>query len=227
MLQSSTAGQDGDGDGRVKAESRSTMERVLIAAAELFAENGYHATGIAELSETVQLSRGTLYHYIDGKETLLFLISSAQVQLLTREASEIVASDGSAEERLRRLAGSLLANIAAHRNEWVVFFREFRALSNERLDEIIAARDQYEQFWYELMAEWSRSTGAAEPDPTLVKGMLGMFNYAYLWYRRDGAQEAEEIADTFFDVLLHGIRSQTPTSPSISANRLAASWTDA
>src|ERR1700743_2702257 len=47
---------------------------IVDAAAKLFAERGYHATGTAELCEAVGLGKGSLYYYVDSKENLLYLI---------------------------------------------------------------------------------------------------------------------------------------------------------
>jgi len=45
------------------------------------------------------------------------------------------------------------------------------------------------------------------PDPVVVKGLLGMHNYSYLWLREDGRLTPEEVGDRFCDVLLAGLRA--------------------
>lgn len=40
----------------------------------------------------------------------------------------------------------------------------------------------------------------------VVKGILGMHGYAYLWVRDYGRLTAEQIADRFCDVVLDGMR---------------------
>ncbi|HLU55690.1 MAG TPA: hypothetical protein VKZ81_09520 [Pseudonocardia sp.] len=42
--------------------------------------------------------------------------------------------------------------------------------------------------------------------PLLVKGILGMLNYTYLWFEADGRLSPEELADEYVDTLLQGIR---------------------
>ncbi|MFD9459789.1 enoyl-CoA hydratase-related protein [Streptomyces sp. NPDC060027] len=53
--------------------------RIPRAAAELFAEHGYHGTGMAQLEPAVGLQRGALYHHIGHKEAL-----PAEVGLVNR-----------------------------------------------------------------------------------------------------------------------------------------------
>ena len=48
-----------------------TRTRILEAAAQLFHEQGYHATGIATILRQADVNSGSLYHFFPGKEELL------------------------------------------------------------------------------------------------------------------------------------------------------------
>jgi AcrR family transcriptional regulator len=181
--------------------------RVIAVAADLFARNGYHGTGIAELGKAVGLGRGALYHYIESKETLLYVISKEQVDRMNSYAEETLDRGLEPEEQLREMARGLLRNIADHRAEWAVFFREYSALTGERRDKVIAARERYEGYWRQALDSGVRS-GVLRPTPRLlVKGILGMLNYTYLWFEPDGPLTPDELADLFLDALIHGIHA--------------------
>lgn len=181
-------------------------ERVVAVAAELFARHGYHGTGIAELGKAVGLGRGALYHYIESKEALLYAISRTQVDRMNGHAERALASALSPEELLHEMARGLLRNIAEHRAEWAVFFRDYSALTGERRDKVIAARERYEGYWRQAL-DRGVAAGVLRPaPPLLVKGILGMLNYTYLWFEPDGELSPEELADEYVDLLLRGIR---------------------
>jgi AcrR family transcriptional regulator len=181
-------------------------ERVVAVAAELFARHGYHGTGIAELGKAVGLGRGALYHYIESKEALLYAISRTQVDRMNAHAEQALASALSPEELLHEMARGLLRNIAEHRAEWAVFFRDYSALTGERRDKVIAARERYEGYWRQAL-DRGVAAGVLRPaPPLLVKGILGMLNYTYLWFEPDGELSPEELADEYVDLLLRGIR---------------------
>jgi len=183
-------------------------ERVIAVAAELFARNGYHGTGIAELGKAVQLGRGALYHYIGSKEALLYEISKPQVDIMNAHAERALAAGLAPEELLREMARGLLRNIATHQNECAVFFRDYGALSGDRRDRIIAARERYEGYWRQAL-DRGATAGVLRPTPRLlVKGILGMLNYTYLWFDADGPLSPEQVADEFLDAVLDGIRKR-------------------
>lgn len=49
---------------------RTTMERILDAALEVFSENGFHHATVDEIAERADVGKGTLYRYFANKETL-------------------------------------------------------------------------------------------------------------------------------------------------------------
>lgn len=181
--------------------------RVIAIAADLFARNGYHGTGMAELGQAVGLGRGALYHYIGSKEAILYAISKDHVDLMNSYAEGLLDQDLEPEKLLRQMARGLVENIAEHRAECAVFFREYTALTGERRDHVIAARERYESYWRQVLDNGVRG-GVLRPAPRLlVKGILGMLNYTYLWYGPTGELTPDEVADVFLDALIDGIRA--------------------
>jgi AcrR family transcriptional regulator len=51
-------------------------KRILMKAARLFAEQGYHATTMDGIAKAVGVSKGALYLYFDSKETLFAELAS-------------------------------------------------------------------------------------------------------------------------------------------------------
>ena len=88
------------------------------------------------------------------------------------------------------------------------------AVSKTR-SEIEKGRAMYEQLWNQVLAE-GVETAIFDPrlvNPLVAKGILGMFNYSYLWYDVHGSLTPEQIADQFTDVLLHGILPEQAQHP--------------
>ena len=58
-----------------KKNPRNTRGRIVSAAWQLFYEQGYENTTVEEIIETSQTSKGSFYHYFDGKDALLSTLS--------------------------------------------------------------------------------------------------------------------------------------------------------
>lgn len=58
-----------------KKNVRNTRGRIVKAAWKLFYEQGYEDTTIEEIIEQSHTSRGSFYHYFDGKDSLLSTLS--------------------------------------------------------------------------------------------------------------------------------------------------------
>jgi len=189
---------------RVSSQSR---QKQLIAkkAAQLFAKRGYDATGVAELGDAVGLGRGALYHHIGSKETLLYEICIAHVVDMVEYGEALLEESGPADEKLRKLARRLTQTIAENLPELTVFFADFRSLAGKHRDDVSAMRQRFERTWEQLLERGVEEGTFRTVDPIIVKGVLGMFNYSYLWLRPRGGKPPEEIADTFSDVLLRGL----------------------
>ena len=50
------------------------LEQILATAAKVFADKGFHPTTMRDLSRSTGMSLAGLYHYISGKDELLYLI---------------------------------------------------------------------------------------------------------------------------------------------------------
>lgn len=58
-----------------KRDSRNTKNRIVTAAWELFYEQGYRETTIDDIVERSETSKGSFYHYFEGKDALLTSLS--------------------------------------------------------------------------------------------------------------------------------------------------------
>jgi AcrR family transcriptional regulator len=53
-----------------QARSEATRQRIVNAAVELFAEGGYQATGLGDIIDRAEMTKGALYYHFDSKEAL-------------------------------------------------------------------------------------------------------------------------------------------------------------
>lgn len=80
-----------------KKKNRNTKGKIISAAWKLFYEQGYDDTTIEDIIEESQTSRGSFYHYFEGKDALLsslsYLFDEKYEELLETLDSEMTAFD--------------------------------------------------------------------------------------------------------------------------------------
>jgi AcrR family transcriptional regulator len=172
---------------------------VLRTAARLFAERGYHATSMGDLSAATGLAPGGLYHYIGSKDELLFSILAQLMDPLLEQARAVERSPGPPAERLRRLLRIWLAHIEAHHDHMLVFVQERRVVERGgRWVQVRESRRAFEAILSRLVA----ATGAGGDVRLRVLALLGMVNHTAQWYRPGGRLTSEEIADGYCRIVV-------------------------
>lgn len=83
-----------------QARSEATRRRILESAVELFNENGYPATGLGDIIERAEMTKGALYYHFDSKEALATAIIEEGGGNLYRAFSRIQESSAPALERI-------------------------------------------------------------------------------------------------------------------------------
>lgn len=176
------------------------LDRLLAAAARVFADKGYHATSMRDLSRSSGLSLAGMYHYVSGKEELLYLIQRGCFERVLAGAEAAMACEATAVDRLRAFIRHHLTFFAAHMSEMKVLSHEADSLTGERGAEIRAVKRRYAGLLGDTIAD------ASARDARLAAfGLFGMMNWIYTWYRPGDRVRPETLAETFTEIFLHGV----------------------
>jgi TetR/AcrR family transcriptional regulator, cholesterol catabolism regulator len=189
-------------------QGAATRERILRVAAELFAEKGFHATGVAEIGLRAGIQRGALYYHIGSKEELLWEVLRPHVEEARAAAQAIAQADLGPVEKLRRLIHDHVQTIATHRPSVVTYIRDRDGLSHSRRAELEALRDEVESAWRQILEEGVGAGAFRTADPVVVNGLLGLVNMVYLWYRPGGPDTPDDIAEKFTDLVTCGLLTE-------------------
>src|SRR5882724_4977229 len=81
--------------------SQSKRERILRAATDVFAQNGYFNAKVSDIARAASVADGTIYLYFDGKEDLLTSIFREHTRNYLQSLERDVANVSRPEERIR------------------------------------------------------------------------------------------------------------------------------
>src|SRR5213082_2730083 len=99
---------DASTESRRSPKWQARREAIIDTSAQVFARQGYHATGIAELCVANDLGKGALYHYIGSKEELLAAIHDRVMDEVMLGADRVADAGGSPPAQLAMLGDELL-----------------------------------------------------------------------------------------------------------------------
>lgn len=88
---------------RRERQSAERAERILRAAAFLFAEKGFHRTTTREIAEAADVAEGTLYNYFQSKNDLLFGIMAQIADGEIQETRDSHATSNNARQDFANL----------------------------------------------------------------------------------------------------------------------------
>src|SRR5262249_13055242 len=160
---------------------------------------------IGDLAEAMGVQKGSLYAHIDSKADLLWEVARDGAAAF-HAALDGVPDDVTPTEKIRLALRAHLRVVAEQLDVATVFTREWRYLEGERREAFVGERRRYEERFRALFRE-GRELGGLRTDlddATATLLALSAANWAYTWMRPD--TDTDELADSFYDVLIDGMR---------------------
>lgn len=194
----------------VQEKRRRRRAEILHAALRAFRDKGYYATTLDDIAERLGVRKTALYHYFPDKESILYQChreSLAEVDRLLEQAEERFEL---ASERLVYLIREHV-RVMTDTLEGSPLAFEVTALSQERQDEIIQARDRYERGLRRIIAQGIESGEFRNVDAKIaVFVILGSINWIARWFSPEGSLHAPELGAQFAEHLVGGLTCNPP-----------------
>jgi AcrR family transcriptional regulator len=186
---------------RVRAEAAGeTPRRIREAAITLFAERGFHGTGIRDIATEAGTTLSSLYHHFGSKDDLLVDIMFASTDPLRQAAERAREELGTPSERLAMLIEQHVWAHVTDRLAKIVTDTELRALSGQRRDRAVALRDSYERLWRTTVEEGiTAGVFTASQPKALTIGLLEMCTAVSHWFRSSGHLGLRDLCRTYAD----------------------------
>ncbi|AMK23731.1 helix-turn-helix domain-containing protein [Sphingobium sp. SJ10-10] len=173
---------------------RTARDRILNAARDLFAANGFHQSAMAELATAAQVSVGQIYRLFKGKEDIIEAIVKSDMQ----ERETIISS-----LQTRLDAGEISIE------------RTFELLLLEVMD------DPHEALSFDILAEAFRNAPVRDTITDMCRGLRKSLGDFACVANPDLSGEALKSAEEIILACLFGLGHRSLSAPDISAERTA------
>ena len=135
-------------------------QQILRAAANLFAQRGFHAVSMEEIGGEVGITASAIYRHFDSKPAVLVAMFDRVIDRLLSEGQS-VAADRGAEPRasLMELVDGQIEFVVADRDVAQVYFREIANLPTADQRNLRRKQRLYLEEWVHLLTELRPEVG--------------------------------------------------------------------
>jgi AcrR family transcriptional regulator len=189
------------------------LGRLVDAAADVFAERGFHSTTMRDLARATGMSLAGMYHYVPGKDELLFRVQERTIREVVEGAEAAVADVADPVERLQRFVRHHVTYFAAHMAEMKVLAHEAGSLAPRHRDEVETLKHRHTELLLGILSELDGGETGGVPARVATYAVFGMMNWIYTWYDPRGSVTPPVLADYLARMVLHGV------VPAVGASR--------
>jgi len=192
-----------------KKSTSSRKDQIIETAVKLFCDRCFDAISIRDIASTVGISKAGVYHFIENKEYLLYLIINYGLDLLENEIMKPAKAIKDPEERIRFVFANHIRLITREHKEYQVAIHERNTLSPEYQNKITQRKRAYLDFITETLLELKENKITHDVDVTSAAfALLGMINWFYQWYKTDGRLAEDKLIDDMVGLFFYGFLKQ-------------------
>lgn len=154
--------------------SEETRQKLLTIAEEMFAKNGYEATGVAEICHAADVSKGAFYHHFPSKNAVFLELLKRWLGILDFEMHEIIENSQNVPQALIDMS-SMVGQIFKAGAGKLPMFLEFWLQSSRNpqiWSETIAPYHHYQQMFADVIRTGIKEGSLEEVDPDLAARVI-------------------------------------------------------
>ncbi len=199
-------------------DSEAKLQHILRVSAQIFAQHGFEATSIRDISRATRLSLSGLYYYFESKQHLLYLIQNDAFTLVVERLKSRLHGTTDPAEHLRLLVLNHIEYFLAHPNEMKVLSHEEEALGDPYREKIQAIKRRYYSVAREIFDSLAAEGLAPGINPRVaVLSLFGMMNWPYKWHKVGVDPDAQELTAAIVGIFLHGILPDPDSRSALAA----------
>ena len=137
-----------------RRRSPARKQQILVAAANLFAQRGFHAVSMEDIGAEVGITASAIYRHYDSKPAVLVAMFDRVIDRLLSEG-QLVAADTGADPRasLAQLVDGQISFVVDDRDVAQVYFREIANLPTADQRNLRRKQRLYLEEWVHLLTE--------------------------------------------------------------------------
>lgn len=186
--------------------------KIVAVAANLMGKKGYKAVSLDEITRRVGIHKTTFFHYFKNKEELLLEVLKCGIAEVTADLVQLVeANEITPIEKLKIAITNHLRISSRYIDNVNVYHTEIPFLSSKNRRDYLLTRKSYADLFEKILIQITDddSQHFQKMDTRIVTyGILGMCNWVSKWFKTSGRLTIDDIAITFFNMIMPGDNSK-------------------
>jgi AcrR family transcriptional regulator len=176
---------------------------IVVAAAKVFARDGYAHVGLRDIAEVVGIRGPSLYHHFESKEDILYAVCLTVTREPNEQTLPLLDATGTPAHRMAALVRGHVRHLHRRQVEHLVALHELPSLSPEHREEIVSFRRYYQRRVRDTIAAGIREGEFTVPHPQPVTvALLDLLNGFSGWYRESGSLGLDAIVEDYVDLVV-------------------------
>ena len=189
-----------------KVFEESPRARIMRAASHVFDEYGYSGATMDRIAAESGYSKPALYYYFKNKNEIIYLMHEEMITVMMDRHHQRVLAKASPEELLQGVFRDVVGLMDDRRGYVRVFFDYQRELSPAQRRKVVARRADYTTAVEKELERGIADGRFVNVDISIAtRGIFGMCNYSYQWYRPGGKSTSVEVADALWRLFSGGL----------------------
>lgn len=181
-----------------------TKRKIFEISTKLFAQKGYDATSIEEITSVVGVAKGTLYYHFNSKEELFNQLIQDGIDFLKKSIDIKTRKTETLVERLRKIIIIQIKVIKKFDDFMIIIFSQLWGGSNR--NELV--RDNINSYIDKIAQVISNDNKLLDiADAKIVANLMFGQLSSILMYELDNGKDfdIEELSNKYLEILLKGI----------------------
>lgn len=183
-----------------------TKRKIFETSMKLFAEKGYDATSIEEITATVGVAKGTLYYHFSSKDEIFYFLVEEGMKLLKNSIEIKTSKFDNVVDKIKAIILIQIKVIAKYEHIITIILNQFLGTESRNLSCQAFVLD-YIKTIEEIILDGMKKNEIPNGDAKLIASTIFSLTYSILVYKlqNDNSISVNELYKKYQNIIINGL----------------------
>lgn len=183
-----------------------TKRKIFETSMKLFAEKGYDATSVEEITATVGVAKGTLYYHFSSKDEIFYFLVEEGMKLLKNSIEIKTSKFDNVVDKIKAIILIQIKVIAKYEHIITIILNQFLGTESRNLSCQAFVLD-YIKTIEEIILDGMKKNEIPNGDAKLIASTIFSLTYSILVYKlqNDNSISVNELYKKYQNIIINGL----------------------